>query len=676
MSATVTKTSKKRAASSSDDRPRKKQNIDKAAAASKPSLSRKKSQSKDLKPPAKDKGKGKAKENEPAKKRSKPVTSALVDDEAEEDDDAWTTDEAMDEDAVDGDDDAMEQDEPQGSKDPNKLSARETHKQQRAVAAERKAAKPHGQLITDAKKVWRLAHQKNISKAERDKHVAELMDLVRGKVQDVVFKHDASRIIQTLVKHGGQKERDEVAAELKGKYKELAQNKYSKFLVSKIIRHSSSHRSSILAEFHKQVVRLLLHREASSVIADAYELWANAYDRALLVRDFYGKEVLLFEENDKDKVLKGLSDVLSGTDDDKKKRILGGVKEQLELIFNNPEKGAVSHAIVHHALLEYLQGVSTLSSADDREKLRHDIFETCQELLAEMVHTKDGSRVVREFIAEGSAKDRKQIVKTLKPHVERIAKDEEAALVLMTALDVIDDTKLTTKSLLAPLFASASTTNDVALSTVGRRTLHHLLTPRATRHFTPALIAQLAATDGARERTSKKDPAVRREEVRVAASEGLVKWVEEFGAEAVKDGARGLLVLEVLLEADGDKAKAVDAVLKSGTEPDAARVFKTLLQGGHFSRAEGRVVKADAARWSPIDFARKLGRDCAKALGAFVLAEYVERIREDGTDAEQRALAATFGEPELKEIESEAKNGDLKGGVVLLEKITALKASV
>lgn len=28
----------------------------------------------------------------------------------------------------------------------------------------------------------------------------------------------------------------------------------------------------------------------------------------------------------------------------------------------------------------------------------------CQELLAEIVHTKDGSRVVREFVARGTAK--------------------------------------------------------------------------------------------------------------------------------------------------------------------------------------------------------------------------------------------------------------------------------
>lgn len=51
---------------------------------------------------------------------------------------------------------------------------------------------------------------------------------MRSKVKDVVFKHDASRIVQTVVKWGGQKERDEIAKELGGSYKELAQNKYSK----------------------------------------------------------------------------------------------------------------------------------------------------------------------------------------------------------------------------------------------------------------------------------------------------------------------------------------------------------------------------------------------------------------------------------------------------------------
>lgn len=112
------------------------------------------------------------------------------------------------------------------------------------------------------------------------------------------------------------------------------------FLVTKLIRTCPGHRPSILLEFRGSVVRLLLHRESSSVIADAYELYANAYERALLVRDFYGKEVALFsagasgepDEKEKAQVKKGLAGVVEGVDAERRKRILAAVKENLDLV--------------------------------------------------------------------------------------------------------------------------------------------------------------------------------------------------------------------------------------------------------------------------------------------------------------------------------------------------------
>lgn len=88
---------------------------------------------------------------------------------------------------------------------------------------------------------------------------------------------------------------------------------------------------------------------------------------------------------------------------------------------NNPEKGAVTHAVVHRALWEYLSNLGELENEVEREKLWREIFEAydlrhlsrtrlltyalrCQDVLAEMVHTRDGSRLVREFIVRGSAK--------------------------------------------------------------------------------------------------------------------------------------------------------------------------------------------------------------------------------------------------------------------------------
>lgn len=66
-------------------------------------------------------------------------------------------------------------------------------------------------------------------------------------------------------------------------------------------------------------------------MADAYELYANAAQRALLLRDFYGKEVALFEP--KVDGPSRLENVLEGATEEKRKRILGALKENLVLMY-------------------------------------------------------------------------------------------------------------------------------------------------------------------------------------------------------------------------------------------------------------------------------------------------------------------------------------------------------
>lgn len=81
-------------------------------------------------------------------------------------------------------------------------------------------------------------------------------------------------------------------------------------------------------------MRLLLHREASGVLADAFELYANAYERSILLKDFYGKEatlvtVTLGSDEEKERSKKGLKGVLEGADKERRKRILNTVRENL-----------------------------------------------------------------------------------------------------------------------------------------------------------------------------------------------------------------------------------------------------------------------------------------------------------------------------------------------------------
>ena len=67
----------------------------------------------------------------------------------------------------------------------------------------------------------------------------------------------------------------------------------------------------------------------------------------------------------------------------------------------------------------------------------------------------------------------------------------------------------------------------------------------------PAQIASLAETDEIRSKTSKKSPTIREEEVRKAASEDLIQWVEESGEALIRDPSGSLLVGEIMLYAEG-----------------------------------------------------------------------------------------------------------------------------
>ena len=134
-----------------------------------------------------------------------------------------------------------------------------------------------------------------------------------------------------------------------------------------------------------------------------------------------------------------------------------------------------------------------------------------------MVHTKEGSRAVREFLVYGTAK----IVQEITQRVDTFAFDSHKH---------------------------------------GRRAFLYLLVPRSRRHFTPATTAPRVETDAARARTSKKDTDVRLREIRAAATEGptgLSKLAEER-----MDGMGGasLLLAEILLYSESGKCTAVHRV--------------------------------------------------------------------------------------------------------------------
>jgi len=212
----------------------------------------------------------------------------------------------------------------------------------------------------------------------------------------------------------------------------------------------------------------------------------------------------------------------------------------------------------------------------------------------------------------------------------------------------------------------------------GRRALLYPLVHRSPRHFTPDLISSLASTDSIRQKTSKKDARVRRDEVRRAVSDGYLAALVRDLDTMISDAGASLVLGEVMLFAEGDKTQAINALLSTlSANPSiisTSRLYKTLLQGGHFSHSTKSIARSPA--FAPEAFASAFLaqvpegtiREMAKGDGAFVVAELIERVREGGSEKDHARLATVFGKAG-KNIRIEVESSQPRGWEVLVGKL-------
>jgi len=139
-----------------------------------------------------------------------------------------------------------------------------------------------------------------------------------------------------------------------------------------------------------------------------------------------------------------------------------------------------------------------------------------------------------------------------------------------------------------------------------------------------------------------------------------------------------------------DKSKAIEALVAPlgevyGTEddeedsthilnlPHAVRTYRTLLSGGHFSRASNSIdlvapelrQQLAKAAWKSITSEQGNALNIALGEGTFVMAELVQALVDAG---EGSSVKKVLGEKEIGEIEASTRNG----AGLLVEKLRAL----
>lgn len=342
----------------------------------------------------------------------------------------------------------------------------------------KRANRRDGDLVLRCLHLWESA--RTGSAADKSAACDKILGLVTGKVTTLAYAHDSVRVLETLLKFGNERHRWTVFEEIKGEVRAMCMSKYARFLVAKLLDYGTGEqRASVLRSFEGHVVRLLRHREAGALIEQAYNDHANSVQRATLQQEFYGPQFALFKNTG----VRNLQDALKQAESSGRatEAIMAYQREVLQVLAT--KNYPMRYTLVQQVLLEFL---STTTNADD---VKH-LAESLREQLVPMLHTRVGAKCAIRLLWALDARERVQVLRSLKSFVVNVATNEHGYLWLLALLEAMKRAPPLVKWLLKELLAEADL-ERVLQSASARKVLLYVLRARAPQHFTPALMSLL-----------------------------------------------------------------------------------------------------------------------------------------------------------------------------------------
>jgi pumilio family protein 6 len=120
--------------------------------------------------------------------------------------------------------------------------------QKRQVRKDRQSQRRHADTVADAKVLWNKLRQKSNTAEETKDLMEQVMNLIRGKVNEVALQHDASRVVQAAIQFGSDEQRKELLTEIcvsSGSLAELSKIQYAHFCCLKFIKYCNRDSDSI-----------------------------------------------------------------------------------------------------------------------------------------------------------------------------------------------------------------------------------------------------------------------------------------------------------------------------------------------------------------------------------------------------------------------------------------------
>jgi len=338
----------------------------------------------------------------------------------------------------------------------------------------------------------------------------------KGNVMTVAARHDASRVVQSVFQYGTLEQQRVIMSELRGHLLDLCKTKHGHNIIEKVLRYGSpSMKQLVHGEVKGNASRLMTHRSGITVLEAGYTKAWGQTEAWELLQEAYGPQFAHFKvipttqasvshllgvgavpppgcaaggadvatvppsTAPAPKAAKRSLDSLLSEKPDERSSIVKSLYHNVNKLIT---KGFLGTTIAQRLLGDLLRVSSPLTVKQ--------IIPTITDAIVALAASRDGLLAGCIVLAYSSAKERKVVLSHLKTQVQELATHDHGHMLLVKALDCVDDTVQLSKAILKPLSAETQDVLDTATDRFGRRVWLHLLAPGSTRYF-PATDMQL-----------------------------------------------------------------------------------------------------------------------------------------------------------------------------------------
>lgn len=334
------------------------------------------------------------------------------------------------------------------------------------------------------------------NKEQKIELVDNCLEILGEDYRKFAFKHDGCRVLQSMLKHGSQEQKTKIIEKLLPIFAELMVYKYSHHLSYRMVQYCTDEqqKKKIMSLIKNKIGTYIMHMYASEVVETLYANGKSSEKKELL-HAFYDNYFLILQENKDKSIRKVLED---------KPALKEGVTSKLEsLVHKLIDKGLTRHTIVQALIYDYV-------SIADEEQL-NEMLSLLMESFPALLGSKRGLKAACGLFSIASSKERRAIVKTIKPLAAEMATNPVSSLFLLYICCTLDDTVLARKSIMNTLVKNYEDIhedkNAMILYSCLLTGFEHPVRNVITKSKLMCLLFKYA------ESTSKKDEKVRRKEL-------------------------------------------------------------------------------------------------------------------------------------------------------------------